>query len=276
VVLADLIGLGFSSKPESFSYTIGEHADSLLMLWAKLNVSGGHLLCHDLGDSICTEILARMHRKLLPAHYYSSGGGGGGGGASIGGGGAENGSGGGGMPNHYWPFPSVTFTNGGLHIELASFRISQVMLRMKGLSALLPHVSNFWFTRRQLLSVSSVSSPPPESCLRDIFEINALDDGTFRLPRIAKYIDERFALQGRWLLSLRALCSRGEGNSDPGRVRVRVRVVWGAEDTVAPVAIAETLRAELDMAATQVAILPRLGHFLMLEDAGAFVDAVVA
>eukprot|EP01100_Stratorugosa_tubuloviscum_P003441 TRINITY_DN1838_c0_g3_i3.p1 TRINITY_DN1838_c0_g3~~TRINITY_DN1838_c0_g3_i3.p1 ORF type:complete len:232 (+),score=65.31 TRINITY_DN1838_c0_g3_i3:53-748(+) len=96
IVLCDLLGYGLSDKPFNFSYSVFEFADHLQQLWNYLNINDAHILAHDMGDTVATELLSRRERGLL---------------------GTIN-------------FKSVTFTNGGMRIDLANFRITQILLRL--------------------------------------------------------------------------------------------------------------------------------------------------
>lgn len=98
IVLFDFIGFGLSDKPvNNFSYSILEHADTALKVWKQLNVKGGHLLAHDMGDSVATEIVTRNNQQLLND----------------------------GLPEG---LQSVTFTNGSMVIKFADLRIVQKLL----------------------------------------------------------------------------------------------------------------------------------------------------
>src|ERR1700756_6057708 len=59
VIAPDMIGMGFSAKPLAYGYAVTDHADMHEALLAKLGVTSAHILAHDLGDSVCQELLAR-------------------------------------------------------------------------------------------------------------------------------------------------------------------------------------------------------------------------
>lgn len=89
VIVIDHIGFGFSDKPaENFTYSIFNHADNLLYIWKKLEIKSGHLVSHDMGDSVLTEIISRRQRGFLN-NYYN---------------------------NDF--FKSITFTNGGMRVNM--------------------------------------------------------------------------------------------------------------------------------------------------------------
>ena len=56
-----------------------------------------HIVSHDMGDSVLTEILSRYERGVLPDHF-----------------------------NNF--FKSITFTNGGMRYDMINFRISQTLM----------------------------------------------------------------------------------------------------------------------------------------------------
>lgn len=55
----DMLGFGLSEKPKDISYSIMDQADLQEALLEHLGVSQAHLLCHDYGDSVGQELLAR-------------------------------------------------------------------------------------------------------------------------------------------------------------------------------------------------------------------------
>lgn len=64
VISFDMIGYGFSDKPETgYGYSLFEQADTVLRLLRELGVTGCHLVSHDMGDSVHTELLARLNHN---------------------------------------------------------------------------------------------------------------------------------------------------------------------------------------------------------------------
>ena len=95
VVLFDFPGYGLSDKPiANYTYSLFEQADVALQVWKERGVTGGHVLSHDMGDSVHTELVARHVSGLLPA-WLSAG------------------------------FKSFTFTNGNMVLDLAQLRLGQ-------------------------------------------------------------------------------------------------------------------------------------------------------
>src|SRR5262249_17419645 len=66
VVVHDHLGFGLSSKPERYSYSLIEQAEVAVELWRSLGITRAHVLAHDYGTSVATELVARHARGLLP------------------------------------------------------------------------------------------------------------------------------------------------------------------------------------------------------------------
>lgn len=56
---ADMIGYGFSAKPEDLDYTTFRQADLIEAFVAHMNIERVHILAHDYGNTITQELLAR-------------------------------------------------------------------------------------------------------------------------------------------------------------------------------------------------------------------------
>jgi pimeloyl-ACP methyl ester carboxylesterase len=171
VVLLDLLGFGLSDKPESHTYSIFEQADLVLEVWRQLSVTGGHVLGHDMGDSVVTELLARSARGLLPG--WLSGG-----------------------------FASVTLTDGSMVMALAKPRLGQRLLRTR-LGRFIGMRSSYRVFEQQLRSASG-----GDLAERDIELMWAAlrHNGGQRVQhRIIGYIDERLRFEGtRWVPAIAA------------------------------------------------------------------------
>lgn len=210
VVLVDLLGFGLSDKPTDFSYSLFEQADLLLEAWRALGVTGGHLLGHDMGDSVVTELVAREVRGLLPG--WLAGG-----------------------------LRSLTFTDGNMVIELARLRISQSLLRVPWLGAIFGRLSRFRLFAAQVRSASGGTIPPREIEL--MWAALRHNQGQLNLHRIIGYLDERDRFQdGRWLPALAAttlpihLCWGAADSVSPPSVaeHLKSKVCPGARLTLLP------------------------------------------
>ena len=228
LLLFDFVGFGLSDKPNSdcFSYSMAEYADAALDVLRQLDVRSAHFLSHDMGDSVLTELAARQVRNLLSTAFFASEG----------------------------LIRSATFTNGGMRIELASFRLSQIVLQIPILRDYVSLLSNYWIFERQIRSISGPRFFPPID-LRTMYESNLHKNGNWRFPLTISYISDRFRFQNqRYIPALQSLEA----------MNVPINIVWGTVDTVAPLSIAIQLTHDLPRAL--FVPLEGLGHFAMLED----------
>jgi pimeloyl-ACP methyl ester carboxylesterase len=65
-VLIDLLGFGFSDRPEAFDYTLADHAGTVAALLDHLGLSGCMVIGHSLGGSVA--IVLATQRPDLVAH----------------------------------------------------------------------------------------------------------------------------------------------------------------------------------------------------------------
>jgi len=61
VIVQDLIGFGFSDKPEKKYFTIIDQTDYVLELWKILGLNNVTIISHGYGNLLTTEILARQN-----------------------------------------------------------------------------------------------------------------------------------------------------------------------------------------------------------------------
>lgn len=167
VILHDHLGFGFSDKPADFSYSLIEQADIALMVWQKLGVTRGHILAHDYGTSIATELLARRERGLLPTEVLS-----------------------------------LTLTNGSVHRELAHLQPSQKILLHKSWGPVFARLANKIVFRLQIRRILGEGANVSDDELDAMWAGIRHDDGNLRLPEISGYLDERVRFKERWIGSL--------------------------------------------------------------------------
>lgn len=63
LIAMDMLGFGFSDKPDPYNYTIHEQADIVEALIGELALQDYHILAHDYGDTVTQEIIARQNEK---------------------------------------------------------------------------------------------------------------------------------------------------------------------------------------------------------------------
>ncbi len=170
IVLIDFPGFGLSDKPARLTYSLMEQADALMFCWRALGVRGGHVISHDMGDSILTELIARSVQDLLPG-WFSAG------------------------------LQSATFTNGNMVMEEAALVPMQKLLRHHSLGPLLNPLTSYRAFRNQVKRTNG--APFEDSDIEAMWRLNTLQNGHRLAWKIIRYLDERDRFQNpRWLKAL--------------------------------------------------------------------------
>lgn len=209
VLLFDLPGFGLSDKPSTyeFSYSIGEYADIIIGLIEKYKdeIKGLHLVCHDMGDTVCQELVFRTQ-------------------------------------HHLWPYglehiKSLTLNNGGMIIRRASLRVSQYLLRMPIIGSLYSRLANIHIFKQQIKGILGFPEAFPVRELELMFESIVYNNGIATMAFTSRYVNERWRFENaRWLRALRQL------DVDES---IYIHVMWGTLDKVAPPTMADALEREL-------------------------------
>lgn len=173
VISFDMIGYGFSDKPaEGYGYSLFEQADTVLGLLRNLGVSGCHFVSHDMGDSVHTELLARLNDNQ--PSWFSDG------------------------PQ------SLSFTNGNMVLSEGKLRVSQ--------KALLSPAGRILSSRTQSLRIfeSQVKSAHGNDRLGEDSILDMYAFATMKAPPglpavLIGYLRERMRFEkSRWLPALAA------------------------------------------------------------------------
>ncbi len=168
VVVHDHIGFGLSDKPRDYSYSVLEQTDVAIQVWRKLGIDRAHVVAHDYGTSIGTELLARWNRGLRPVELES-----------------------------------LTLCNGSVHIELANLRVVQKLLlsRLGDLTASVINPAIFNRNMRRLWGDRSTLS---DNDLAVMWTFLTHKDGKAVIPQITHYLDDRKKFWHRWIGALKA------------------------------------------------------------------------
>lgn len=171
IVLLDLPGYGFSDKPgNDYSYSLVPQADAALKVWQHLGIKGGHILSHDMGTSVLTEIVARHVNQQLPA-WFSEG------------------------------IQSITFTNGSMVLELASLRVMQKLLLNKKIGPIISKASRYSLFRKTIISAHGAAID--ELDIQGLWQNCVMQDGHKKNHHIIRYLNDRKRFEKtRWLPAL--------------------------------------------------------------------------
>lgn len=170
VILHDHPGFGLSDKPEGWTYSLVDQAEVALEVWRRLGVTRGHLLAHDYGTSVSTELLARRERGLLPLELLS-----------------------------------VTLSNGSVHLELAELRLTQRLLRHPTIGPWFARRVTYGFFSRRLRALFAEPERVAAEELKVLWAGVSRAEGVARAPRISSYLDDRKRFARRWIPPLTRL-----------------------------------------------------------------------
>jgi len=159
----DLLGFGFSAKPQDLEYSFPLQADLCEAVLASRSVERYHVLAHDYGDTVAQELLARRGKGT----------------------GAEG-------------LRSVCLLNGGVFPERHQPRLIQRLLA----GPLGPLLSRLIGKRQALRSLARVFGPDtqPGTTEREaMWQLIDHGDGRRVMPRLLGYIREREIHRDRWV-----------------------------------------------------------------------------
>ncbi len=168
-IAPDLLGFGLSDKPGAYSYSLFQQADTIEELLVKLKVRAAHVVSHDLGTSLHSELLARQAEGRLSFELSSS-----------------------------------TLLNGSMLQWLAKITPFQELLAA---NATLPQAIEVCRTMGAMYvpGLKQLMRRPEAITEADAQVMNELllyQDGNARLPAIAGYMRERYLHADRWLGAL--------------------------------------------------------------------------
>ena len=170
VLAPDMIGFGFSAKPKKYLYSIHDQADLLETLLELEGVERVHLLCHDYGNSVGQELLARfVERSERDSTPYQ--------------------------------IMSICFLNGGLFPESHKPRLIQKLL----LSPIGPLLNPFLTKaklRSNLRAVFGKDTPPTETEVDEFYDLIDYNNGRAVMNKLIRYMTDRKEHRERWVRPL--------------------------------------------------------------------------
>lgn len=172
VVAPDMLGYGLSAKPRGHQYCIAEQVDLHVALLEHLGITECHVLCHDYGDTVGQEWMAR-HKDGVRSKSDDA------------------------APQ----LRSVTLLNGGLFPETHRALLIQKLM----LSPLGPWVARLSSQRlfdRSLVNVFGPNTPPSRQELDAFWWLATREDGRRTFPGMIRYMVERKEHRERWVGAL--------------------------------------------------------------------------
>ena len=168
VIIHDHLGFGFSDKPLDYSYSLLDQADLALQLWQLLGVKKVHLLAHDYGTSVATEIIARNNNHELIIEIEK-----------------------------------LTLCNGSMHIELSQLRTIQKLLKNKWLGKYVAKLTTYAIFSKNLRNVYFDKTKVSNNELKDMWMQLEYNEGRKVIHKLSQYINERYTYWNRWIGALK-------------------------------------------------------------------------
>ena len=166
ITVFDLLGMGFSDKPQNHQYSFEEHCEIVNALLAHLKITKTHLFSHDLGVSVVQELLARD---------------------------SEN--------KNNFKIMSSAFMNGGLFMDAYKPRFIQRLLSQtpdfigKFISKKISKTS----VNQSVKSIFGKDTQPTEEFLDKQWEVLNYNDGKSIAYLIGRLVFDKYHYQKRWI-----------------------------------------------------------------------------
>ncbi len=165
VIVHDHLGFGLSGRPFNYSYSLIEQADMAMGLWQQMGLEEVHLLAHDYGTSVATEIVARYNLGHEPVKLKT-----------------------------------ITLGNGSMHIEMAKLLITQKLLRDKFFGPILVQILSRWSFKRSMTKIWHDPQKVNEEELDILWDMLQSDPNHKKVfPIVSRYVLERQKFWHRWV-----------------------------------------------------------------------------
>lgn len=182
LIAMDLLGFGFSDKPNPHRYSIMEQADLCEALVADRKLDSFHVLAHDYGDTVAQELLARQNEGKGAGRWLS-----------------------------------VCFLNGGLFPETHRARLIQRLL-LSPLGPLINQLSSKRTFDKSFSAVFGRNTKPSATELEEFWSLIEHGDGKHVFHNLISYMTDRKTYRARWVEALqRSIVPIGliNGSVDP-------------------------------------------------------------
>ena len=182
LICLDMLGFGFSDKPNKRNYTIHKQADLVEALIKQKSLGDFHLLAHDYGDTVAQELLARQNEGQGEGNLLSA-----------------------------------CFLNGGLFPETHHALLTQKLL-LSPVGRYINALAGFSTFKKNFSSVFGPNTKPSEQELQAFWSIINTHNGKHVFHNCITYMRDRIQHRERWVKALQApICPLGliNGSVDP-------------------------------------------------------------
>ena len=164
VVAHDFLGFGKSGKPIDNSYSLTLQADLTCKLYEHLGARKIHIVAHDYGTSVTTELISRDNNQELE-----------------------------------FDLQSISLCNGSMLIDMAQLRVIQRLLKHPWLGRWAAQLSSSYTFHRNMRNIWYDKSIYPKEEMQAHWDLLISGNGRRVLPRVTQYIDQRYANYDRWI-----------------------------------------------------------------------------
>ena len=166
LIAVDMLGFGFSDKPNPHKYSISEQADIIEKIISDKKLISYHILAHDYGDTVTQEILSRKNRKTSAR------------------------------------CESVCFLNGGLFPETHKALLIQKILLSK-LGWLVNKLATQKQFNNSMIRVFGPTTKPSKSELDNFWFLINYNKGRHIFHNLISYMSDRKENRERWINALK-------------------------------------------------------------------------
>ncbi len=166
LVALDMLGFGFSDKPNQRNYTIHAQADITEALIRAKSLTEFHVLAHDYGDTVTQELLARQLENTGAGTWLS-----------------------------------CCLLNGGLFPETHRALLTQKLL-LSPLGSFINRLSGFKQFRTNFSKVFGPNTQPSEDELQSFWQLINENDGKHIFHNLITYMNDRREYRERWVEGL--------------------------------------------------------------------------
>ena len=167
LICLDMLGFGFSDKPNKRNYTINKQADLFESLIIQLKLDEYHILCHDYGVSVAQELLSRQRENESKGISCLS----------------------------------CCFLNGGLFPETHQALLIQKLM-LSPLGKIINKLTGIKLFSRSFSTVFGPATKPSNEQLSEFWELINYNDGRHLFHNLITYINDRSEHRNRWVQAL--------------------------------------------------------------------------
>ncbi|MCX7553743.1 alpha/beta hydrolase [Marinicella sp. S1101] len=155
----------------------------------------------------------------------------------------------------------LVLCNGSMHVELAQLRLIQKLLMNHWLGPLVGRLTSKRVLARNLRNIYYDENKLSSSEIDAIWAMMMHNDGKKVIAKTTQYIKQRMQHWHRWIGALQ-------------ETKLKTHIVWAENDPVAVIEMADVLYQEINN--STLTVIPKSGHFPMLETPRRWTQAVIA